>query len=97
MAYSNGYITVPEDGLYYIYAQLHFYPISSGTGIYFYIRINDSGVVRQYSSDHSSYQAHEEHTGFMRFLLKGDRVSVYADGNRYAVGAPYGFIGVYKL
>ena len=97
MAYSNGYITVPQDGLYYIYVQMAFYPSSSGTPIYFDIRINESSVVRYYFQDHSSNQRHDEQTSFMRFLLKGDRVSVYASGSRYYLQAPHGFFGAYKL
>ena len=97
MTYSNGYITAPQDGLYYIYAQMMFNPSSSGTSISFRIRINDNNVVYYRSTDHSSYENHEEQTGFMRFLLKGDRVSVYASGNRYYINAPYAFFGAYKL
>ena len=97
MTYSNGYITAPQDGLYYIYAQMRFYPSSTGTSIYFRIRINDNNVVYHRSTDHSSYKSHEEQTGFMRFLLKGDRVSVYAGGSQYYINAPYAFFGAYKL
>ena len=97
MTYSNGYITVPQDGLYYIYAQMHFFSSSSGSYVYFYIRINNNDAVRHLSQSHSSNRHQEEQTGFMRFLVKGDRLSVYGVGSRYLVQPPYAFFGAYKL
>ena len=78
MTYSGGYITVPKQGLYYIYAQLHYNPQSGQTWCGFKIYVNSQEVDRalqqnQYSNGN---QYGSRYSGLMKILNKGDTLSV---------------------
>lgn len=62
MTYSNGYITVPTDGVYYVYIQAE-YGLPT-TGLYIYL--NDDVITGQVNS----------HGGYIRTLRQGDRLFV---------------------
>ena len=53
MTYSGGFITVPKDGLYYIYAQLHYNPQSGQTWCGFRIHWNNQAVDYAYEQNQS--------------------------------------------
>ena len=79
MAYSNGIITVPQDGLYYVYAQVYLY-YSRYDNEYneeFAIAVNGYETARSRRYDYYSYLTRQ--TYYMGRLLKlqnGDRISV---------------------
>lgn len=85
MSYSNGYITVPRAGVYYIYAQLWSDPHSKGDSKIagFSIRVNGgatiatAGAVQHYQEDETLY------TGVIRQLQKGARLSVVIGRSEY--------------
>ena len=78
MTYSGGYITVPKDGLYYIYAQLHHNPQSGQTLCGFRIDWNNQAVDYVFAQNQSpnGNQQGSRYTGLMKILNKGDRLSV---------------------
>ena len=78
MTYSGGYITVPKDGLYYIYAQLHYSPRSGQTVCGFRIDLNNRNVDVAYAQNQSpnGNQHGSRYTGLLKILSKGDRLSV---------------------
>ena len=85
MSYSNGYITVPKTGVYYIYAQLWCDPQQTGDSKWcgFDITINsNSGVARTVAvkdkeDDHSMY------AGVIRPLQNGSTISVVIVNKEY--------------
>ena len=76
MTYSGGYITVPKDGLYYIYAQLHYSPQSGQEWCGFYINWNNQVVDYALAQNQSpnGNQRGSRYTGLMKILNKGDTV-----------------------
>ena len=85
MTYSGGYITVPKDGLYYIYAQLHYNPQSGQTVCGFRIDWNNRVVDYAYAQNQSpnGNQQGSRYTGLMKILNKGDTLSVKLSGTCY--------------
>ena len=85
MTYSGGYITVPKDGLYYIYAQLHHDPRSGQKWCGFRIYWNNQIVdhVRAQNQSPNGNQQVSRYTGLMKILNKGDTLSVKVDGTCY--------------
>ena len=76
MTYSNGYITVPKDGLYYIYGQVRFDPESGQTYSGFYIFLNNQYVdftFQQIQSPNGS-QDYTRYSGLLKLVSKGDRI-----------------------
>jgi hypothetical protein len=85
MSYSGGYITIPKDGLYYIYAQLHYQPRSGhrycGLRINLKNRnINEANFEKQLPSGDKQGS---RYTGLLKILSKGDRLSVGIIGPCY--------------
>ncbi|XP_062520155.1 uncharacterized protein LOC134195163 [Corticium candelabrum] len=78
--YNNGYITVPRDGLYYVYSQF-WYDRSSGSSqnyCSFYIKLNDSnniGITRHYRQNPNGGDE-SQYTGVTVMLTANDRLSV---------------------
>ncbi|XP_062519957.1 pulmonary surfactant-associated protein D-like [Corticium candelabrum] len=86
--YNNGYITVPRDGLYYVYSQF-WYDRSSGSSQYFcsfYIKLNGSnniGRAIHYRQNPGS-RDESQYTGVTVMLTANDRLSVIVgSGCRY--------------
>ncbi|XP_062513694.1 lymphotoxin-alpha-like isoform X2 [Corticium candelabrum] len=99
MKYSNGYITVPQRGLYYVYAQLHYdHRNSSSFSAGFSIRFNGksrTGAYR-YTQDKGDYHTH--YTGRIISLNKGDRLSLYFSVYCYCIfNSSTSFFGAFKL
>ena len=78
MTYSGGYITVPKNGLYYIYAQLHYNPLSGQTLCGFRIYLNNQNVDEVIAQNQSpnGNQYDSRYSGLLKILNKGDRLSV---------------------
>ncbi|XP_062517897.1 collagen alpha-1(VIII) chain-like isoform X1 [Corticium candelabrum] len=76
MTYSNGYITVPKDGLYYIYGKIYFDPQSGQTSSGFRIYLNNQYVdfTYQYVRSPNSYQDYTRYSGLLKMVSKGDRI-----------------------
>ena len=76
MTYSNGYITVPKAGLYYIYGQIHFDPKSGQTYSGFYIYLNNKYVdlTNQAIRSPNGYQDYTRYSGLLKLVSKGDRI-----------------------
>ena len=77
--YNNGYITVPRDGLYYVYSQF-WYDRQSSSHYYcsFYIKLNDSnniGITLHYRHNPNSGDE-SQYTGVTVMLTANDRLSV---------------------
>ena len=85
MTISGGYITVPKDGLYYIYAQLHYDPQSGQKWCGFRIDWNNQVVdyARAEKKSPNSKEDGSRYTGLMKILNKGDTLSVKIDGTCY--------------
>ena len=102
MAYQNGYITVPQAGLYYIYFQLWIDP-QPGNSPYSsaLLQLNDvtvGGLYSYISGTPTGSQDRTRYTGMLRRLEKGDRLSVRAyHSNRYYFEHPYTYFGAYML
>ena len=95
ITYSNGALTIPSDGLYYIYTHL-WLSAKSGVHIQPYIRVNANRVLYI-----SSYYHHNEgktkHAGLLQQLKKGDSVDIYGGGYRHYMGSTYSVFGIYKI
>ena len=82
MQYSNGVITVFNDGLYYVYAQMYYhYPSSTYRRACFRIRVNGAGraVAYWYNYNYKDY-----HTHYMERIIqlnKGDKLSITFENN----------------
>ena len=80
MTYSSGYITVPKDGVYYVYAQMYVDPQSGQTWCGFYMYVNDSYYIQsiQHFREPSTSTTRDDllYSGVLKMLNKGDRLSV---------------------
>ena len=93
ITYSNGALTVPSDGLYYIYIQL-FVSKSSGAANPS-VQVNSGRVM--YIHYQMSGGSRTKYSGIVRRLKKGDRVDVYGNGYSYYMYWPYSYFGMFKL
>ena len=97
ITYSNGILTVPQDGLYYVYTQLWFRHNGGSNYGWFSIDVNGSG--RAYSYHYSNARFHTYYMGRLLKLQKGDRISiVMRSGNNYLLtDYEYSFFGTFRL
>ena len=97
ITYRNGELTVPSDGIYYIYASLYMSPVSTG-----YVRlslaINGTPRISALDGIHTSnFMDRTKYIGILRQLKRGDRVSVIGTGHRFIQYSEYTTFGVWKL
>ena len=100
MTYSGGYITVSKDGLYYIYAQLHYNPQSGQTWCGFYLYLNKRVVDYVYAQNQSpnGNQHGSRYTGLMKIVNKGDTLSVKLRGPcYYYFSTSYSQFGAFRV
>eukprot|EP00118_Oscarella_pearsei_P023172 m.273826 g.273826 ORF g.273826 m.273826 type:complete len:267 (+) comp40580_c1_seq2:794-1594(+) len=97
MTYRNGELTVPQSGIYYIYAQLWVYPTSSNSGSGFRLFVNSSPVARIYSGSPARSQF-TQYSGVLWKLQKGDTIkTVIQYMNRYYFGSTSSYFGAWKV
>ncbi|XP_062518005.1 collagen alpha-2(VIII) chain-like [Corticium candelabrum] len=82
MQYSNGVITVPNDGLYYVYAQMYYYHASSSYRYAgFRIRVNAASRAFAYWYNYYFRDHHTHYMGRIIQLNKGDKLSITFESN----------------
>lgn len=99
MSYSDGNITVPVDGVYYVYAQVYYAPNNADTcGIMF--NINDHhwfGVSGQsYTENVKGFIT--QYTGQARKLIAGDKLVLKASNPcRFLFASIYNVFGAFLI
>jgi hypothetical protein len=100
MTYSNGFITVPMNGVYYIYAQLWYDARSrqiNTSGYYIYHNNDIIGQVHIHDED-PRRRDKTQYGGFARFLRKGDRLSLKLSHTAwYQFFFPYAIFGCFRV
>ena len=77
MTYSNGYITVPTDGAYYVYAQLLYKAEPSSRKLqYHYVAVNGVDSMLGFNEVPNIGYTASVYTGRIINLQKGDKLSV---------------------
>lgn len=95
MAYTNGYITVSVDGVYYVYVQLWSDPQQGYRRTGFYIYHNDDIIGHVFDP---RIQILTQYGGFVRSLRKGDKFSVrLSHTSYYKFFPPYTVFGCFRL
>ncbi|XP_062509088.1 pulmonary surfactant-associated protein D-like [Corticium candelabrum] len=95
ITYSNGALTIPSDGVYYIYTHLYV-DAKSGNYIQPYIRVNDN-VVLYITSYHGNGRDKTKHAGVLQQLKKGDSVDIYGGGYRHYMASTRSVFGIFKI
>ena len=95
ITYSNGALTIPSDGVYYIYTQLYL-DANSGSHIQPYIRVNGNDVLVITSYHHHSEEK-TKHTGLLQQLKKGDSVDICGGGYRHYMDSHHSIFGIFKI
>ena len=95
ITHSNGALTIPSDGVYYIYTQLHL-NAKSGSHITPYIRVNGN-VVLYIRSYHHHGEVKTKHCGLLQQLKKGDSVDIYGGGYEHYMDSTYSVFGIFKI
>ena len=95
ITYSTGALTIPSDGVYYIYTHLYLHQ-NSGSYITPYIRVNGKRVLLI-----QSYHAHSEHktkhAGLLQQLRKDDSVDIHGGGHQHHMGFAHSDFGIFKI
>ena len=77
ITYYNGYITVPMDGVYYVYAQLLYNPKLGHGHCGFSIYQNRDRIGSAYKNTGSSLlSSASQYTGITKIMMPGDKLSV---------------------
>ena len=99
MKYRKGYITVPQRGLYYVYAQLYYHHSSSSyLSAGFSIHVNGNSRIAAYRYTQDIGDFHTHYTGRIISLNKGDRLSLYVTNScYYYFTSSRSFFGAFKL
>ena len=95
ITYSNGALTIPSDGVYYIYTHLYVDDYS-GDAIQPYIRVNGNLVLYIRSYHHYS-ETKTKHGGLLQQLKKGDSVDIHGGGYRHLMAPTYSVFGIFKI
>ena len=95
ITYSNGALTIPSDGVYYIYTHLYL-NANSGYAIYPYIRVNGNRVLYIASYHHHSEQK-TKHAGLLQQLKRGDSVEIYGGGHQHYMSSTHSVFGIFKI
>ena len=93
ITYSNGALTVPSDGLYYIYIQLRV-DLSSG---YASPSLRVNGGTLMFMGYRLNGGSRTKYSGIIQRLKKGDSVDVNGRGYTYNMYWPHSYFGMFKL
>ena len=94
ITYNNGALTVPSDGIYYIYTHLYLND-HSGNVIQPSIRVN--GNVKLYLRSHHAHSEDKtKHGALLQLLKKGDGVDIYGGGYRHYMEPQYSAFGIFR-
>ena len=93
ITYSNGALTIPSDGVYYIYTHLH---LNGNRGISPYIRVNGN-LVLYIISYHYHGESKSKHAGLLQQLKKGDSVDIYGGGYQHFMRSTDSVFGIFKI
>ena len=99
--YSEGYITVPRNGLYYIYAQIMCDPDSNSSCGY-YIRANgvwfSGSLSDQDDGNQDVIRKQSMSSGMLKKLNAGDKLWITAAKSAvYYLTSPHSYFGVFYL
>jgi hypothetical protein len=95
ITYNNGALTVPSDGIYYIYAHLY---LDQNSNNYITPTIRVNGNIRLFlQSFHSSGRHITKHGALLQHLREGDSVSVYGGGYGHYMGILHSAFGIFKI
>ena len=84
MQYRNGSITVPNDGLYYVYGQMYYrHSSSSYLNAGFRMRVNGVDRAFAYRVTNDANGLHTHYLGRIIHLNKGDELSLTFEYNSY--------------
>jgi hypothetical protein len=95
ITYNNGALTVPSDGIYYIYAHLYVTKRSNSYNTPT-IRVNGSNKLYM-TSYYNSGQEKTKHGALLQQLRKGDLVHIFGGGYRHYMGAQHSAFGIFKI
>ena len=95
ITYSNGALTIPSDGVYYIYTHLY---LKANSGSYNtpYIRVNGN-VVLYITSYHHHSKYKSKHAGLLQQLKKGDSVDIYGGKYQHHMASIDSVFGIFKI
>jgi hypothetical protein len=95
ITYNNGALTVPSDGIYYIYAHLY---VTKRSNSYNTPTIRVNGSNKLYlTSYHSHNEDTTKHGALLQRLKKGDLVHIFGGGYQHHMGARYSAFGIFKI
>ena len=94
ITYSNGALTIPSDGVYYIYTHLW---LRGSNTIRPYIRVNSNPVLYISSYHYAGNGDKTKHAGLLQQLKKGDSVDIHGGGHRHHMGSTRSDFGIYKI
>jgi hypothetical protein len=95
ITYNNGALTVPADGIYYIYAHLY---LNERSGNYIEPTIRVNGNNKLYlKSYHPYHEITTKHGALLQRLKKGDLVHIFGGGYQHHMGARYSAFGIFKI
>jgi hypothetical protein len=99
MAYADGYITVPSDGIYYVYAQLLYGVVDGQQYNMFDIMVNrQSGSAYALTRSQNNGNYHSLYIGRLLNLRKGDQLSVKTSATYYIYyNYDHSFFGAFRL
>ena len=99
MTYSNGYITVPESGIYFIYFNLYSAVLRSPSQNYLSVYVDSVRIgLSYYYYATSTNKSH--YLGMLWNVKKGSQLSVKAEGSanlRYYFGYAHACFGAWKV
>ena len=95
ITYSNGALTIPSDGVYYIYTHLYL-DNNSGSRIRAYIRVNGK-LVLLIQSYHTHGEDKSKHAGVLQQLKEGDSVDIHGGRSKYYMGHDHSVFGIFKI
>ena len=96
ITYQNGVITIPINGLYYLYLHAFFEIRARDTRLTLRVNGNRATETGSYAH-HSNSNYNSNYVAVILQLRKGDKIDVTLHGGEMYTGGPYTYFGAYKL